>query len=63
MLLADVEERGIFPRSLFDVIAEVIMWASRTNEQIELQRSKRTLRVDEPEQPEPPGVDLTSYPL
>ena len=62
MLLADVEEGDIIPRRFFDVVAEVILWASKTKDLIELQRGERTLRVDEPAQPEPPGVDLTSYP-
>ncbi len=62
MLLADVEEGDIIPRSLFDVIAEVILWARRTTDLVELQRGERTLLTDEPELPEPPGVDLTSYP-
>ncbi len=62
MLLADVEEGDIIPHSLFDVIAEIILWANRTKDEIELQRGERTLRADEPAQPEPPGVDLTSYP-
>ena len=62
MLLADVEEGDIIPRSLFDVIAEVILWARRTTDLIELQRGERTRRINEPEQIEPPGVDLTHYP-
>jgi len=61
MLLADVEEGDIIPRRLFDVVAEVILWARRTTDLIELQRGNRTRRVDEPARPEPPGVDLTSY--
>ncbi|MFK8080895.1 MAG: EscU/YscU/HrcU family type III secretion system export apparatus switch protein [Granulosicoccus sp.] len=63
MLLADVEEGEIIPRSLFDVIAEVILWANRTKDVIELQRGERSRRIDEPEPPEPPGEDLTSYPI
>ena len=61
MLLADVEEGDIIPRSLFDVIAEVILWARRTTDLIELQHGKRSRRINEPEPLEPPGVDLTHY--
>ena len=62
MLLADVEEGDIIPHSFFDVVAEVILWASKTKDVIDLQRGERTRRIDEPAPPEPPGVDLTSYP-
>lgn len=59
-LLADVEEGDPVPRELFDVVAEVILWATRTQGVVARQRGER---VDDAPLPAPPGEDLTDYPL
>ena len=61
LLLADVDEGDPVPRALFDVVAEIILWAQRTRERI-----GHDLGEPAPGEPEdagePPGEDLTEYP-
>ena len=61
-LLADVEEGDAVPRALFDVVAEVILWATRTRETIARDRGEVPLWTDVEPPGEPPGEDLTDYP-
>ncbi len=67
-LLARGEEGEIVPQDLFEIIAEVILWAREVRAEVDAQRrearegpgeeapTKRKRRVA------PPGVDLTHYP-
>jgi len=62
-LLASAEIGGSVPRHLFDIVAEVILWAREVREEIERQRR------GEPAPPaargrlaHPPGEDATRYP-
>jgi type III secretion YscU/HrpY family protein len=56
-LYADVKEGDIIPNEMFDVVAEVILWAKQVKQQMD---------GDTTEEPaesfEPPGEDLTRYP-
>lgn len=61
-LLADVDEGDIIPRGMFDVVAEVILWATRTRALID-HHSDAALAMTTAEPPGPaPGEDLTDYP-
>lgn len=61
-LLADVDEGDLVPRALFDAVAEVILWAKATSENIARDRGETPLWTPvEPAGP-PPGEDLTEYP-
>jgi type III secretion YscU/HrpY family protein len=60
-LLANAEEGDIIPSDLFDVIAEVILWATEVQEEINMQRNQSTEPLPERKYP-PPGEDLTCYP-
>ncbi len=62
-LLAGTEVGAVVPRHLFDIVAEVILWAREVREEIERRRR------GEPAPPgvrrrlsEPPGEDATRYP-
>lgn len=59
-LLAGTAEGELVPQHLFEVVAEVILWAREVREEIERQRR------GEPSAPErrrrPPGEDATRYP-
>jgi type III secretion YscU/HrpY family protein len=58
-LYDDVNEGDNIPNGLFDVIAEVILWARQVKEQMNQQNNNS----EEPSQSfEPPGEDLTRYP-
>lgn len=61
-LLANVEEGDVVPRELFDIVAEVILWANKTSAIVarELGHTPAYTQLDEP--PEPPGENLTVYP-
>ena len=61
-LLADVEEGDLVPASLFDVVAEVILWAKATSENIARDRGRTPPWTPVPAAGEPPGEDLTEYP-
>jgi len=61
-LLADAESGDPVPRALFDIVAEVILWARAVQEQLEAEQAD-SVADDEPvTAPEPPGEDLTRYP-
>ena len=58
-LYSDANEGDIIPSDLFDVMAEVILWAKQVREQIEKDQvvdEKKSKPLD------PPGEDLTRYP-
>ncbi len=67
-LLARAEVGEIIPADLFDIIAEVILWAREVREQIDKQRySDSNAQADPPSAPPgrrmaAPGEDLTHYP-
>ncbi len=60
-LLANADEGDLIPQDLFDIIAEVILWAREVQETVEKQKQG----MEEPA-PQgrfaPPGEDLTHYP-
>jgi flagellar biosynthesis protein FlhB len=65
-LLARGEEGEIIPADLFDVIAEVILWAREVRDEVDALRSENPM--ERPDTPPPrrrmtaPGEDLTRYP-
>jgi hypothetical protein len=64
-LLARGEEGEIVPADLFDVIAEVILWAREVRAEVDAMRAEHP--ADPPATPPPrrvaaPGEDLTRYP-
>jgi len=61
-LLRDTEEGDPVPEGLFDIIAEVIHWANQVSKSIECVRQQDP-EQDIPPVPNPPGEDLTQYPL
>jgi type III secretion protein U len=63
-LLARGEEGEIIPADLFDIIAEVILWAREVREQVQAQRdADAAARVSpSPRRIAAPGEDLTHYP-
>lgn len=62
-LYARAEVGEIIPSDLFDVIAEVILWAREVREQVDAQRSGDLLAVKrENRRKQAPGEDLTRYP-
>lgn len=56
-LYADVDEGDNIPSDLFDVVAEVILWAKQAKEQM-----NREFNAPSSQSFEPPGEDLTRYP-
>jgi type III secretion YscU/HrpY family protein len=60
-LLANAQEGDVVPSGLFDIIAEVILWATEVREEIELQKTQPTEPLAERKYT-PPGEDLTCYP-
>ncbi len=58
-LLKKCEEGDIVPKGLFDIIAEVVLWAESVRDEInpETANNRETSKT-----PAPPGEDLTSYP-
>ena len=61
-LLADVDEGDVVPRELFDVVAQIILWARHTREQLDPKtRWQQGVSVSD-NAPAPPGEDLTHYP-
>jgi len=64
-LLKDAEEGEMIPRALFDIIAEVILWAQEVKKEIEKQKiidHAKSNQEEEKTQRPPPGEDLTYYP-
>ncbi|ASJ70496.1 type III secretion system export apparatus subunit SctU [Granulosicoccus antarcticus] len=66
-LLNDVEEGDVVPRELFDVVAEIILWARQTREKLDPHASWKTSSVERnqngvPKTLPPPGEDLSQYP-
>ncbi len=69
-LLSDTQEGDPVPRGLFDVVAEVIIWAQAVSKQLSEQESPLlatdtqplTEVTDQPNKPAAPGEDLTFYP-
>ena len=58
-LLANTEEGDFIPHELFDIVAEVILWANQVKNKIDDDREDTTdLKNDRPA----PGEDLTNYP-
>jgi flagellar biosynthesis protein FlhB len=62
-LLASTEVGATVPRHLFDVVAEVILWAREVREEIERQRrGDATPQGPRQRLAHPPGEDATRYP-
>jgi len=60
-LLRDGKEGHIIPQELFDIIAEVILWAKEVQEEVDRQKEGDTIVPNE-RQYVVPGEDLTQYP-
>jgi type III secretion protein U len=65
-LLAQAEEGDVVPQDLFEIIAEVILWAREVRAEVDTQRREHEEGAPAPE-PRPrriatPGEDLTRYP-
>lgn len=62
-LLADVDEGDVVPRELFDVVAEIIMWARQTSDKLDPHTRWRDGTENKPDTDLPaPGEDLSVYP-
>jgi type III secretion protein U len=62
-LLASVEVGATVPRHLFDIVAEVILWAREVREEIERQRRGDAAPAATRQRlAHPPGEDATRYP-
>ena len=61
-LLARAEVGEIIPSDLFDIIAEVILWAREVREQVDAQRGGELLHPKPARRMAAPGEDLTHYP-
>lgn len=61
-LLADVDEGDPVPEGLFDIVAEVIFWARRVTENLEILHQPNSFSNRSPV-PAAPGEDLTAYPV
>lgn len=63
-LLADVDVGDVIPRELFDMVAEIILWAGQISESMTPDARRQRVfggsTVDK--QRPPPGEDLTQYP-
>lgn len=57
-LYSDANEGDFIPSDLFDVMAEVILWAKQVREQI----NNETIDTETSSTLDPPGEDLTRYP-
>jgi len=60
-LLADADEGDLVPRALFDIVAEIILWARRVHERVDHERENKLVAWQGTIQA-PPGEDLTRYP-
>lgn len=61
-LLADVDEGDPVPRELFDIVAQVILWARHTAEKMDPNNHVRRYAQSSDQAPDAPGEDLTHYP-
>lgn len=63
-LLRRAEVGEIVPADLFDIIAEVVLWAREVREQVDAQRRHDLFALGPTSRPRPaaPGEDLTHYP-
>lgn len=61
-LLARSEVGDVIPRDLFDIIAEVILWAREVREAMEREQPAETDTTASGRRHAPPGEDLTHYP-
>ncbi|MFK7855264.1 MAG: type III secretion system export apparatus subunit SctU [Granulosicoccus sp.] len=62
-LLAEVDEGDVVPRELFDVVAEVILWARQTREKLDPHTRWRSAKPQSTNQGlKAPGEDLSVYP-
>lgn len=61
-LLADVDEGDVVPRELFDIVAQVILWARHTAEKMDPNQHLRHYGSPSQQPPDAPGEDLTHYP-
>lgn len=65
-LARDLYARGeigeIIPADVFDVIAEVILWARDVRQQLEAERNGDLASIPQRKRIAPPGEDLTRYP-
>ncbi len=61
-LLARSEVGDIVPRDLFDIIAEIILWAREIREEIEQQQTSPPGSPSPERRRAPPGENLTRYP-
>ncbi len=61
-LLANVDEGDVIPRDLFDVVAEVILWANKTSAVVARELGQVASYTELEKPPEPPGENLTTYP-
>lgn len=64
-LLIRSEVGGLIPRDLFNIIAEVILWAQQSCEKFDRETQKQAPQKNQPSathQHLPPGEDLTVYP-
>lgn len=62
-LLTRVDEGDVVPRELFDIVAEVVLWAGRTSAIVSRELNERPAYTESQEPPEPPGENLTVYPM
>ena len=61
-LLADVAVGDPIPEALFDIVAEVILWATRTNAHLSHEKGDAPQPPVDAPIPPAPGEDLTAYP-
>jgi hypothetical protein len=63
-LFARGEVGEIIPADVFDVIAEVILWAREVRQQLDAERNGELASLNKPARRRiaPPGEDLTRYP-
>lgn len=62
-LLAEVDEGDVVPRELFDVVAEIILWAHQTREKLDPHTRWRSEKPASTNQAiQAPGEDLSVYP-
>lgn len=61
-LFARAEVGEVIPSDVFDVIAEVILWAKDVRAQIDAEKNKSLSDIPQRKRIAPPGEDLTRYP-
>ncbi len=62
LLLVDVAEGDVIPRGLFEIVAEIILWASKTSDAVKRELGEIAAFDVLSNPPQPPGEDLTEYP-